>query len=137
VGLALAFGLCDLSIRLPPELKHFGQFLEAAGNKPTGESSLVRPPTQSHIGNRSNHFYLNANYPDRFPRHVTANAFDFQNSSRRPRKAAFREPAFHCRVSCVQPDFEMTDLQALAQTFTNHGKPTSSVRIGVVEKIEV
>ena len=32
----------------------------AAGSRPTGPNSLVRPPTQSHMGKRANHFSLTA-----------------------------------------------------------------------------
>src|ERR1035441_4363982 len=75
-GLTLTLdSLFDLSHSQAPKIKLVISIpCRAAGNSPTADNSLVRPPTQSHIGNRVIHLFSTACLSRALPRVVMATA---------------------------------------------------------------
>src|ERR1039458_9099568 len=75
-GLTLTLdSLVDLSHSQAPKIKLVMSIpCRVAGNRPTADNSLVRPPTQSHIGNRVNHLFCTACLSSSLPLVVMATA---------------------------------------------------------------
>src|SRR5688572_23649807 len=92
--------------RAPPSSAVISKPWSAAGNSPTADSSLVRPPTQSHMGNWQIHLPCSAYFANSLPGLVIATACDPKETLALAYTASTSNMAL--RVSLVPPDFETT-----------------------------